>query len=130
MLRVEGGAISGDAPVYNRFFAGGTGSIRGFDFRGVGEHRGLTKTNIGGDFMLLSGAEYTFPLIGDSVRGLVFLDTGLVGSGPLRASIGFGARLTLNLFGPVPLEFSIATPLSSDREDDERAFSFQIGAIF
>lgn len=129
-LRVEGGAISGDAPVYNRFFAGGTGSIRGFDFRGVGEHRGLTKTNIGGDFMLLSGAEYTFPLIGDSVRGLVFLDTGLVGSGPLRASIGFGARLTLNLFGPVPLEFSIATPLSSDREDDERAFSFQIGAIF
>ncbi|MCH7873548.1 MAG: BamA/TamA family outer membrane protein, partial [Planctomycetes bacterium] len=77
-LHVGGGAITGDAPVYNRFFAGGTGSIRGFDFRGVGEHKGLAKTNIGGDFMLLSGAEYSFPLIGDSVRGLVFLDTGIV----------------------------------------------------
>ena len=129
-LRADGGVILGDSPVYNRFFAGGTGSIRGFEFRGVGERNGLDETNIGADFMLLAGAEYSFPLIGNRVRGLVFLDSGVVGSGPVRAAIGVGARLTLELLGPVPLEFTISVPISSDEEDETRAFSFQIGKIF
>ncbi len=129
-LKAEGGVIVGDAPVFNRFFAGGTGSIRGFEFRGVGERNGLADTNIGGDFMWLAGAEYTFPLISKQVRGLVFLDMGMVGAGPVRASIGIGARLTIDLLGPVPLEFTIAVPVSSDEEDETRAFSFQIGSLF
>ena len=69
-LRAEGGAIVGDAPVFARFFAGGTGSIRGFQFRGVGPREGIDDNNVGGDFLALLGSEYAFPLTGDNVRGL------------------------------------------------------------
>ncbi|MHC4696342.1 MAG: BamA/OMP85 family outer membrane protein [Planctomycetota bacterium] len=89
-LRAQGGAILGNAPVFERFYAGGTGSIRGFEFRGVGPREGIDDNNIGGDYLVLLGAEYSYPLYGDNLRGHVFLDTGTVGSGTYRASIGSG----------------------------------------
>ncbi len=129
-LRADGGLIVGDAPVFERFFAGGTGSVRGFDFRGIGERGGIDKNNIGGDYLVLLGAEYSYPLIGENIRGMIFLDTGTAGAGAYRAAIGTGVRFTINLFGPVPLEFNLALPLSSDAEDEEQVFSFLIGRIF
>ena len=129
-LRAEGGAIVGDAPVFERFYAGGTGSIRGFEFRGVGERDGIDDNNVGGDYLILMGAEYSYPLYGDNLRGHVFLDTGTAGPGAYRAAVGTGVRLTMNLFGPLPLEFNVAFPLSSDDGDDEQVFSFLVGNIF
>ena len=129
-LRAEGGAIVGDAPVFERFYAGGTGSIRGFEFRGVGEHDGIDDNNIGGDYLILLGAEYSYPLYGDNLRGHVFLDTGTAGAGSYRAAVGTGVRLTINLLGPLPLEFNVAFPLASGDGDDEQVFSFLVGSIF
>ncbi len=129
-LSAEGGVIIGDAPVFERFFAGGTGSLRGFQFRGVGERSGIDDNNIGGDYLLLLGAEYAFPLIAENVRGHVFLDTGTVGSGAYRASIGVGVRIMLNLFGPLPLEFNLAAPIGTDSDDETQVFSFLIGTFF
>lgn len=129
-LRAEGGIILGDAPVFERFYAGGTGSIRGFDFRGVGPHEGIDDNNVGGDFLLLLGAEYSYPLFGENVRGHVFLDTGTAGTGTYRAAIGTGVRLTINIFGPVPLEFNIAVPISTGSDDETQVFSFLIGSVF
>ena len=129
-LHADGGLIVGDVPVFERFFAGGTGSVRGFDFRGIGERGGLDKNNIGGDYLVLLGAEYSYPLIGENIRGMVFLDTGTAGSGAYRAAIGTGVRFTINLFGPVPLEFNLALPISSGPDDEEQVFSFLIGRIF
>ena len=129
-LRAEGGAIVGDAPVFERFYAGGTGSIRGFEFRGIGERDGLDDNNVGGDYLLLMGAEYSYPLYGDNLRGHVFLDTGTAGAGAYRAAVGTGVRLTINLFGPLPLEFNVAFPLASGDGDDEQVFSFLVGSIF
>ncbi len=129
-LRANGGAMLGDSPVYERFFAGGTGSIRGFSFRGVGEHDGIDDNNIGGDFMLLLGAEYNYPIIGDGLRGHVFLDTGAVGPGTMRASIGTGVRFTLDILGPIPIELNLAVPISSEEGDDEQVFSFVLGGLF
>ena len=129
-LRAKGGVIIGDAPVFERFFAGGTGSIRGFQFRGVGERDGIDDNNIGGDYRILLGAEYSFPLVGDNVRGLFFLDTGAVGSGTWRAALGTGIRFTLNIFGGVPIELDLAIPISSDEGDDTQVFSFLFGGIF
>lgn len=129
-LNAEGGFLLGNAPVIERFFAGGTGSMRGFAFRGIGERDGLNDTNVGGDFLLLMGAEYAFPLFGENVRGHVFLDTGSVGAGTLRASVGVGVRIVVELLGPLPLEFNLAAPISSDSLDDEQYFSFLVGTLF
>ncbi len=129
-LRAEGGVIVGDAPVFERFYAGGTGTIRGFEFRGVGPRDGLEDNNVGGDFLVLLGGEYSFPLIGDNIRGLFFIDSGAVGSGTYRASIGAGVRLTIDLLGPLPLEFDLALPFLADSDDDQQVFSFLIGGLF
>lgn len=129
-LKAVGGLIVGNAPVFERFFAGGTGTMRGFDFRGVGERDGLDDNNIGGDFLVLLGAEYSYPLVGDNVRGLLFIDSGTVGRGTYRAAIGAGVRFTINLGKPIPLELDLSFPISSGEGDDEQIFSFLIGQIF
>ncbi|MGB0714314.1 MAG: outer membrane protein assembly factor BamA [Phycisphaerae bacterium] len=129
-LNAEGGFLVGDAPVIERFFAGGTGSMRGFNFRGIGERDGLDDTNVGGDYLLLLGAEYAFPLFGENVRGHVFLDTGTAGRGGYRAAAGVGVRIVVELLGPLPLEFNIALPISSEELDDEQVFSFLVGTLF
>lgn len=129
-LRAEGGVIIGDAPIYERFYAGGTGSIRGYEFRGIGEYQGIGGNNVGGDFLFLGGAEYSFPLFGEGVRGLFFLDTAAVGSGGLRASIGTGVRFTLNLLGPVPIQLNLALPINSQDGDDTKTISFLFGRSF
>ncbi len=129
-LRGEVGTILGDAPVFERFYAGGIGSMRGFEFRGIGEREGLEDNNIGGDYLVLLGAEYAFPLYGENVRGHFFLDTGTAGQGTYRAAVGFGVRMVINILGPLPLEFNIAIPISTDSDDDEQVFSFVIGGLF
>ena len=70
------------------------------------------------------------PLYGELLRGHVFLDTGTAGSGAYRAAVGTGVRLTLDFFGPLPLEFNLGIPVSTAREDDAQVFSFLIGRVF
>ena len=133
-LRADVGGIFGDAPVFERFYAGGIGSIRGFEFRGVSPRQGLDDDPIGGDFLVLAKAEYSFPLVGDNLRGVLFTDMGTVEDGfeltTWRASVGVGIRLQIDFFGPVPLEFDLAAPILRDGDDEEQIFSFFIGATF
>lgn len=132
--RVRGGQILGDAPVFERFYAGGIGSMRGFDYRGISPRDGIRNNRVGGDFMLLTGAEYTFPLVAKAVRGVFFVDMGTVeenfGISSWRAAVGGGIRLTLDIFGTVPMEFDLAIPISKNGDDDTRLFSFFIGLPF
>jgi len=77
-MRADAGVIIGDAPVYERFYGGGFGSIRGFDFRGISPRQGIFNDRVGGDFIMLTGAEYSFPVYSQNVRGVTFLDMGTV----------------------------------------------------
>lgn len=133
-LRARTGFIFGDAPVFERFYAGGIGSMRGFEFRGISPRAGIREDRVGGDFLLLTGAEYSFPLVGDTLRGVVFLDMGTVESSVKidnwRVALGAGLRLTLDFFGPIPLEFDFAVPLVKDDDDDTQVFSFFLGTTF
>jgi outer membrane protein insertion porin family len=133
-LRAEAGQILGDAPVFERFYAGGIGSMRGFDFRGIGPKQGLRGNRVGGDCQLLAGAEYSFPLYAKAVRGVFFCDMGTVeehfGIGTWRAAVGGGIRLTLDILGTVPMEFDLAIPVSKAGDDNVRVFSFFVGMPF
>ena len=133
-LKSDVGLLIGDTPVYERFYAGGIGSIRGFQFRGVTPRQGLRDDAVGGDFMILGSAEYSYPLYGDMFRGLIFTDMGTVEESlkvtGWRASVGTGVRLQIDFFGPVPLEFDVAVPVLREGEDEEQVFSFFIGATF
>jgi outer membrane protein assembly factor BamA len=130
----------GDAPPFERFYAGGTGTygIRGFDYRGVST-RGL-QTNvanperddpIGSDWIFLANAELTSPLVGEEFAALFFIDSGIIDTGGYRVSVGTGIQIMIpHWFGPMPMRFEIATPIMRDDADETRVFSFSIGRMF
>ncbi len=135
--RVAVGHIFGDAPVFERYYGGGIGSIRGFKYRGISPRSKGTDEQIGGEFMIFAGTEYSFPIIGtegQQLRGVVFLDTGTVeedfGLQTYRASVGVGVRWVIPLFGPVPMAFDFGFPISKDEDDDDQVFSFSVGWSF
>ena len=122
----------GDPPIFERFFAGGQGSIRGFKYRGVGPRK--NDTELGGDFMALASAEYQFPIYEKTLSGVLFLDTGTVEKnitlGAWRASVGFGVRFTVPFFGPVPFALDFGIPIAKQSGDQTEIFSFSIGTSF
>ena len=129
-LHTRFGTIIGDAPYFDRFYAGGISSIRGFDFRGVSPRVPSVTSGdaiaIGSDWIFLAGAEYSFPLVGQGVRGAAFIDSGIIEDGPYRTAIGFSIRLMM----PLPLSADFAWPISRDGDDDTRVFSFSLASMF
>jgi outer membrane protein insertion porin family len=130
-LRADTGWIWGSSPFFERFYAGGIGTVRGFQFRGISPRGGLADDPIGGDFSLTGSAEIGFPLAGDNLRGVIFADAGTVEPemefGTIRTSIGFGFRLVLPIFQGAPVALDFALPLTKDDDDDTEWFSFSLG---
>lgn len=129
-------SLDGDpVPIFERFFAGGPNSLRGFRFRTVSPQ--FNDKPIGGNFMALGGVEVSFPLALDILRGVVFLDAGgaiartrdFDDSNNLRVAAGFGFRLRVPVF-PAPVALDFAFPLRKARDDDPQVFSFSVGFGF
>jgi outer membrane protein insertion porin family len=138
------GQIVGDAPMFEKFYAGGTQSIRGFEYRGVST-RGYptfpnTKTQnkngdkedpIGSDWIFLAGSEVAVPLASDMFQGLFFVDSGAVDTGGYRVAVGTGIQILLpQWFGPVPMRFEFSVPVMKSSEDQTQVFSFSVGRLF
>ncbi|MHC4380145.1 MAG: BamA/OMP85 family outer membrane protein [Planctomycetota bacterium] len=130
----------GNLPYPEKFYLGGQSSIRGFNFRGVGEDP--NGFSIGGDVSWDASLELRFPLVStrqrglvdefEMVRGGVFLDAGALGNdfGNLdstRVSAGFAMRMRFAALPTAPLSLDFAWPLQSEDGDDTRVFSFTIG---
>jgi outer membrane protein insertion porin family len=77
-LHGNAGFITGDSVFFERFYGGGLGSVRGFQFRGISPRAGTDEDAVGGEFALTGTAEVSFPLIGENLRGVVFDDAGTV----------------------------------------------------
>jgi len=126
-------------PFYDRFYAGGVSSVRGFN----GQSLGPVDSNddsAGGDFRVLGTAELLFPPpfsnkdendpTPRSTRMSAFIDAGNVfathddfDADELRLSYGIG----LTWLAPVgPLKFSIAKPFEEKEGDDLEDFQFEI----
>lgn len=132
-LHLDGGYIAGDSVFFERFYGGGIGSVRGFAFRGISPRSGPADDRVGGDFSLTGSAEVGFPISGDQLRGVAFVDAGTVEDdlelGTIRSSIGVGVRVTLSIIGDVPIAIDFAYPMTKDDEDDTQFISFSLGFI-
>ena len=120
-----------DTPIYEKYFAGGFQSFRGFGFRGV-TPRGADNISTGGTWQMLGTAEYRVPLTADDMINVVaFTDVGTVEQGVgvdnFRVTVGLGLRVIVPAMGPVPLAFDFGFPIKSEKFDDERVFSFYVG---
>ncbi|MBF0589119.1 MAG: outer membrane protein assembly factor BamA [Magnetococcales bacterium] len=141
-LRGKGGYIDGideEVPIFERFFLGGTRSIRGFKNGGVGPRTSGGEA-FGGTYYGHANAEVFFPMLGladKGVRGITFLDAGFVGDldnlpGDVqsddipRISAGFGV-LWNSPFGP--LRFSLGFPIQKSEFDKVQVFDFSIGSV-
>jgi outer membrane protein assembly complex protein YaeT len=122
--------VGPDAPVFERFFAGGFRSMRGFEFRGISPEVNFIK--VGGDFMLLNSLEYQLPVrASDKLYFVAFVDTGTVESSveirDYRVSAGFGVRFVVPPLGPVPIALDFGFPIVKGPGDKEQVFSFWLG---
>ncbi|MFV0443435.1 MAG: BamA/TamA family outer membrane protein [Planctomycetaceae bacterium] len=134
-LMVRGETVwTGDGtPVFERLYAGGFQSFRGFQFRGVAPRENSFR--VGGQYMSLGTVEYQFPITaGDGIRGVLFSDFGTVDSkvsyDKFRATAGFGFRFFVPAMGPAPLAFDFAWPILQETEDNTQLFSFYVGTTF
>jgi outer membrane protein assembly complex protein YaeT len=132
-FRSQGSWAGDDTPVYDRLYAGGFRSMRGFQFRGVGPHVG--EYNTGGTFAFLNSIEYQIPIVpSDSLYVVGFVDSGTVGRSvslnDYRVTAGVGLRISMpQLLGPVPLAIDFGFPLRDAPGDKRQIFSFWIGVF-
>ena len=103
-------ANSSAVPIYERFYAGGAYSIRGYHERKIGPIDPVSKDPIGGDAMLVGNIEYLYPIV-DFIKGAAFYDVGNVwkkmsdfASGNYKAGFGFGVRVKTPI-GPMRLDY-------------------------
>jgi outer membrane protein insertion porin family len=121
-----------NTPIYDRLYAGGFSSMRGFDFRGASPvDQGV---RVGGDFMWLSSVEYMFPVTADDMlHGVVFCDFGTVETSvkidDFRVTPGVGLRVTVPAMGPAPIALDFGFPVAKAEFDDEQVFSFSVGFL-
>ncbi len=146
-------------PFFERYFAGGIRTVRGYDSNTLGprdlvlntvtgvEER--TGSAIGGNIRVTAGIDYIFPIPfmekpPSSVRLSAFLDVGNVFLDDVAtfdaSSIDTGFQfdqlrssvgVSLVWLSPIgPLRFSYAETLNDVADDDLRAFQFSIGSSF
>ena len=145
----EGYGKTSELPFYEHFYAGGVGTVRGFELYSLGP-RDSNGDAYGGNLRTVANLELLFPMPGrafaDSVRLAAFLDAGNVfltseggipassgccangfDAGDLRYSAGVGATW-LSPFGA--LTVSLAQPLNKEDDDETQMFQFQFGQSF
>jgi outer membrane protein assembly factor BamA len=131
-LAVPTAKTAEDLPLSERFFAGGSGTQRGvepdflgpLDFIPVYNSDGTPKTNpgpggtlvpaqglipLGGQMLAIANLEYRFPLVGQTLWGEIFVDSGQVYQKPFRTwSVGAdGTRTDLPIRTSLGLGFIV-----------------------
>jgi len=124
-FRLRAGVIDayGDSdkvPIFERFYAGGGGTIRGYNERKVGPIDATTEDPIGGESLLVGNVEYTIPLI-EFIKFATFFDVGNFGSGEFKAGAGVGLRVKTPI-GPINLDYGY--PLNDEVGEEERSGKF------
>jgi outer membrane protein assembly complex protein YaeT len=118
-------------PIFERFYAGGFRTIRGFAFRGVGPE--VTGYKIGGDAIFLNSLEYQIPVMAnDKVYFVTFVDSGSVSPridhiDNYDVSVGFGVRFVVPMLGPMPIALDFGFPIVKGPNDNTQVFNFWMG---
>ena len=125
-------------PLFKNYYAGGIGSVRGYESGSLSQDRDpKDNTPLGGASRLIGNVELIFPFPGvDSraVRMYTFIDAGNTfaeGKSPDFADLRYSSGLGVSWLSPLgPLRFSYGRPLNAKPNDRKQSFQFQIGTSF
>ncbi|MCI0454420.1 MAG: outer membrane protein assembly factor BamA [Candidatus Dadabacteria bacterium] len=127
-----GGDGTFSVPIFKRFFAGGSTSMRGFPFQKLGP-LDANQDPIGGNSLLVGSFEIRFPIYKD-LGGVVFFDYGNVYTNEfeykldqLKYAPGIGLRYN-TIIGPIRFDFGYA--LNPEPGIRRYQFFFSIGQAF
>lgn len=135
--RVAVGSILGSAigriPGNRRFFSGGGGSVRGYEYRSLGPRDAATGQLIGGRSLFEAALELRVRLT-ESIGIVPFIDVGTAFrsslpdfSETLRIGVGLGLRYHTAI-GPIRLD--VATPLDRRKGEKPYAVYISLGQAF
>ncbi|HEX3348331.1 MAG TPA: BamA/TamA family outer membrane protein [Acetobacteraceae bacterium] len=125
------GASTLEIPADQRFYAGGTGTVRGYRYQSVGP-RFPDGVFEGGTSIDAGSVEFR-QRFGESFGGVVFVDAAQVGSngkpfsGTPRVGTGFGVRYYTSI-GPIRAD--LAFPVNPQKKADPLEFYVGIGQAF
>jgi len=120
------------APIYEKFFAGGMHTVRGFEYGRAGP-MDENREPLGAEKMVVFNSELIFPLAREiGLRGALFWD---IGKGfdkfkdltPIRTGIGMGIRW-FSPFGPIRIDIGFNP--SPKRGEKSRVIDFTAGTVF
>lgn len=118
---------SKSVPIYERFFAGGANTIRGYKERSIGPRDSKTGDPVGGESMLIGNVEATYPIF-KNFKIAAFYDLGNVweksdelANGDFKSSLGCGVRIKTPI-GPVKIDMGY--PLDKAHPDDKKKIRF------
>lgn len=130
---VTAGEESANLPPSVRFYSGGGGSVRGYEYQSIGP-RNVDKKPLGGGSLVEMSAESRLKIteewgvVGFVDGGGVYEDVFHSAEGTdMRWGAGFGLRY-YTVIGPV--RFDVATPLNPREDDDDVQFYISIGQSF
>jgi outer membrane protein insertion porin family len=122
-------------PFFKAFYAGGVGSVRGYEAGTLGP-RDIYGNTLGGKRKIVGSAEVAYPVLkGEkSVRVGGFFDIGQIyvnGTQPQFENFRYSTGVAVAWNSPIgPLKFSYAFPLNSISADRIQRFQFQVGQGF
>jgi outer membrane protein insertion porin family len=150
-----GGTFGGTEtyPFYKHFYAGGMGSVRGYETNTLGPRTTRSPNDqfgepdpVGGNVLIETSAEVLFPLpfVEDQrqIKAAMFVDAGNVfntncpdisvyclglDDGELRYSAGFSVTW---ITGFAPISFAISYPFNRRDGDEGESFQFELGRTF
>ncbi len=141
MFNGQVGAATGyggkQLPFFKNLYAGGVGSVRGYETNSLGP-RDVNNFALGGTRRVVASSEVIIPFPGmakdTSIRLSGFLDSGAVyGSGDLPGSVGmrYSTGVAVTWMSPMgPFKFSYGIPLNKQPNDKLQKFQFTLGTIF
>jgi outer membrane protein insertion porin family len=130
-----GGYAGYPLPFFKNFFAGGPGSVRGYDSFSLGP-QDLAGNAVGGNRKLQLQAEILFPMPGAehdrSVRLAAFVDAGQVYANKIEFDeLRYSTGIALFWSSPMgPLRLSLAKPLNPQSQDRVQQLQFTFGTGF
>lgn len=123
------GYASDNAPFYEKYYAGGIGTIRGFDANSIVPANNPSGANV----LVATNGTYSFPIWRNRLKGVVFVEAASVGEGfsdlgDIRAVGGLGLRANLrDTFLSSNIEAGFALPFIKQDGDKLKPFYFMFG---